>query len=180
LTFPGVFTGIGEFTIHKEFVSSKVAGEVASLLNPALDSIFSFCAESGLLSILHNDVDKPFPKSYTQNYVSDLLDVFRRHPGAKIIWAHIGVGRIVNPVKDQAALVRQICEDPTLSHINFDISWDEVAKYILRTDESLQIAADLINEFPDRFLYGSDNVASPDQKTYLSVYEMYKPLCLIN
>ena len=25
-TFPGVFTGIGEFSIHKEFVSSKVAG----------------------------------------------------------------------------------------------------------------------------------------------------------
>ena len=34
-TFPGVFTGIGEFSIHKEFVSSKVAGEVASLTNPA-------------------------------------------------------------------------------------------------------------------------------------------------
>ncbi len=61
-TFPGVFTGIGEFSIHKEFVSSKVAGEVASLLNPALDSIFNFCAETGLLSILHNDIDKPFPK----------------------------------------------------------------------------------------------------------------------
>ena len=29
-TFPGVFTGIGEFTIHKEFVSSKVAGDAAS------------------------------------------------------------------------------------------------------------------------------------------------------
>jgi hypothetical protein len=28
-TFPGVFEGIGEFTIHKEFVS-KVAGETAS------------------------------------------------------------------------------------------------------------------------------------------------------
>jgi hypothetical protein len=24
-TFPGVFSGIGEFTIHKEFVSSKIA-----------------------------------------------------------------------------------------------------------------------------------------------------------
>ena len=24
--FPGVFEGIGEFTIHKEFVSSKIAG----------------------------------------------------------------------------------------------------------------------------------------------------------
>ena len=38
-TFPGVFTGIGEFSIHKEFVSSKIAGETASLTNPALDRI---------------------------------------------------------------------------------------------------------------------------------------------
>ena len=27
MTFPGVFSGIGEFTIHKEFVSAKIAGE---------------------------------------------------------------------------------------------------------------------------------------------------------
>ena len=41
-TFPGVFTGIGEFSIHKEFVSSKIAGETASLTNPALDRILDF------------------------------------------------------------------------------------------------------------------------------------------
>ena len=28
-TYPGVFTGIGEFTIHKEFVSAKISGDVA-------------------------------------------------------------------------------------------------------------------------------------------------------
>src|SRR4029077_12056234 len=38
-TFPGVFTGIGEFSIHKEFVSAKVSGETASLTNPALDRV---------------------------------------------------------------------------------------------------------------------------------------------
>jgi len=43
-TYPGVFSGIGEFSIHKEFVSSKVAGEVASLTNPALDRILDFAA----------------------------------------------------------------------------------------------------------------------------------------
>ena len=32
-TFPGVFSGIGEFSIHKEFVSAKIAGETASLTN---------------------------------------------------------------------------------------------------------------------------------------------------
>src|SRR5205085_5701152 len=38
-TFPGVFTGIGEFSIHKEFVSDKATPGPASLLNPALDSV---------------------------------------------------------------------------------------------------------------------------------------------
>lgn len=47
-TFPGVFSGIGEFSIHKEFVSAKIAGQVASLTNPALDRILDFCAEVGL------------------------------------------------------------------------------------------------------------------------------------
>src|ERR1700740_2023702 len=59
-TFPGVFTGIGEFSIHKEFVSSKIAGEVASLQDPALDRILDFAGEVGLVAIIHNDIDTPF------------------------------------------------------------------------------------------------------------------------
>src|SRR5205814_8518895 len=35
-TFPGVFSGIGEFAIHKVFVLWNVASETASLRNPAL------------------------------------------------------------------------------------------------------------------------------------------------
>src|SRR5262245_10226082 len=62
LTFPGVFSGIGEFTIHKEFVSSKVSGEVASLADPALDRILDFAAEAGLAVVLHSDIDRPFAK----------------------------------------------------------------------------------------------------------------------
>src|SRR5688500_14156868 len=53
-TFPGVFTGIGEFSIHKEFVSSKVAGEVASLTNPAVDRILDLAGEAGLVVVFHN------------------------------------------------------------------------------------------------------------------------------
>src|SRR5215204_1215264 len=62
-TFPGVFSGIGEFTIHKEFVSSKIPGEVASLANPALDSIFDFAREAGLAVVIHCDMDMPFAKA---------------------------------------------------------------------------------------------------------------------
>jgi len=46
-TFPGVFSGIGEFTIHKELVSAKISGETANLQNRALDRVLEFAAELG-------------------------------------------------------------------------------------------------------------------------------------
>ncbi|WP_455365873.1 amidohydrolase family protein [Kaarinaea lacus] len=186
-TFPGVFTGIGEFSIHKEFVSSKVAGEVASLTNPALDRIFEFCAETGLVAILHNDIDMPFAKPDTQPvYLTQTKEVLRRHPKATIIWAHVGLGRVVYPSKASAhsterspvyrKIIEDILTDPSLSHVYFDISWDEVAKYVIATPESLQNTADIINRYPDRFLFGTDNVAPANPEAHFKVYEMYAPL----
>jgi predicted TIM-barrel fold metal-dependent hydrolase len=176
-TFPGVFSGIGEFTIHKEFVSAKVAGETASLLNPALDKLFDFAAEVGLVVILHNDIDVPFPKAGQDSYqIAQLYDLFRRHPETTIIWAHLGLGRVVRPVKDQIALIERALSNPELQRVYFDISWDEVAKYLVATPESLQRVADLVNRHADRFLFGTDEVAPPDQSKYLAIYDMYAPL----
>jgi predicted TIM-barrel fold metal-dependent hydrolase len=176
-TFPGVFSGIGEFTIHKEFVSAKVAGEKASLTNPALDRILDFAGDTGLLVILHNDVDLPFPRPGQDPYqAAQLSALLRRHPKTTIIWAHCGLGRIVHPVKDQLGIVDRALSDPALAHVFIDISWDEVAKYLVATPEAIQAAADVINRHPDRFIFGTDEVAPRDQKSYLKVYDMYAPL----
>lgn len=176
-TFPGVFTGIGEFTIHKEFVSAKVSGDVASLCDPALDRIFKFTAETGLLSILHSDLDVPFPKpGAPAAYLEQMKDLLRRHPQASIIWAHTGMGRIVRPVKDHAAVVEEMIKDRAFDNLYFDISWDEVAKYFVSSPEATRIAADLINSYPDRFLFGTDEVSPVDQDGYLKVYYQYGPL----
>jgi amidohydrolase family protein len=173
--FPGVFTGIGEFSIHKEFVSAKIAGEVASLTDPALDRILDFCAESGLLVILHNDMDTPFAKpGKPPAYLEQMRELIRRHPKTTIIWAHTGMGRIVRPVKDHAAILESLLKE--FDNLYFDISWDEVAKYIVATPESTRIAADLINRYPDRFLFGTDEVAPQDQQKYLRVFDQYAPL----
>ncbi|MGE0624357.1 MAG: amidohydrolase family protein [Pseudomonadales bacterium] len=177
LTFPGVFSGIGEFSIHKEFVSAKVAGEVASLTDPALDRILDFAAEAGLAVILHNDIDMPFPRPDQEPYVlKQMAELLRRHQDATIIWAHFGVGRIVRPAENQLAIAERIMTDPTLSHVYIDLSWSETAKYIVATPESVARAASVINRYPDRFLFGTDEVAPADQKSYLKVYELYAPL----
>jgi hypothetical protein len=177
LTFPGVFSGIGEFTIHKEFVSSKIAGEVASLTNPALDRIFDFAAEAGLVVILHNDINMPFPKPDQEPYiVKQMRDLFLRHPDTTVIWAHVGVGRIVRPLADQLGIVERLLSNPKFKNVHIDISWDETAKYIVASPESIARSAAVINKYPDRFLFGTDEVAPKDQAGYLKVYDMYAPL----
>jgi hypothetical protein len=175
--FPGVFTGIGEFTIHKEFVSAKIAGEVASLDDPALDRILDFCAESGLLVIIHNDLDTPFPKpGKPPAYLDQMRNLIKRHPQTTIIWAHTGMGRIVRPVQGHAAVLEDMLKDPAFHNLYFDISWTEVAKYLVGSPESAKISANLINRYPDRFLFGTDEVAPINQDQYLKIYYLYEPL----
>jgi predicted TIM-barrel fold metal-dependent hydrolase len=177
LTFPGVFTGIGEFTIHKEFVSSKISGDTASLLNPALDRILDFAGEVGLVVLIHNDIDVPLAKpGTTPMYLDQMKAVLARHPKTTIIWAHTGMGRIVRPVQGHAAIIEAMIKDPQFSHVYYDISWDEVAKYLTSSPEALKISADLINRYPDRFLFGTDEVAPSNQEKYLTTYTLYGPL----
>ena len=185
-TFPGVFSGIGEFSIHKEFVSAKVAGNTATLTDPALDRILEFAAESGLVVILHCDIDMPFAKQGQEPvYLAQMKDLLRRHARSTIIWAHTGLGRIVHPPNFQAtggpgttnpnhrAILGAMLEDPTLAHVYFDISWDEVAKYAISSPEIERATAELFNRYPDRFLFGTDNVAPRDQATQLRVFHLW-------
>jgi amidohydrolase family protein len=186
--FPGVFEGIGEFTIHKEFVSSKVAGDTASLTDPALDRIFAFAGEAGLLVLIHEDIDVPFAKQGSKpEYLGQMKALLARHPEATTIWAHMGLGRVIHPVQaaqgsvternpDQLEIVSDLLSDPKFQHVYFDLSWDEVAKWIVATPESTRRAAEVINRFPDRFLFGTDEVAPTEQDVYLHVYRQYDPL----
>ena len=176
-TFPGVFEGIGEFSIHKEFVSSKVAGDVASLTDPALDRLLDFAGEVGLVAIMHNDVVMPFSKAANAEFYFDQLKaVLRKHPDVTLIWAHIGLGRVVTPPEQYARFIQELLSDPAYAHVDFDISWDETAKYIVKDARSVAAVAAVINRYPDRFLFGTDIVAPRDAEHYFSVYQLYQPL----
>jgi Amidohydrolase len=176
LMYPGVFSGIGEFTVHKEFVSAKVAGHTASLRNPALDRILAFAGEAGLVVILHNDINTVRPAPGRPANFDDLKAVFRAHRDASIIWAHTGLGRFVKPTADHVELLREMLGNDEFSHVNFDISWDEVAKWIVADDATLDAWVKLLNQYPDRFLFGSDTVAPKSQADYLKAFDAYQKL----
>jgi predicted TIM-barrel fold metal-dependent hydrolase len=176
-TFPGVFSGIGEFSIHKEFVAAKIAGGVASLDDPALDRIFEFAAELSALVLLHSDIDVPFAKEGSEPaYLRRTKELFSKHPKTTIIWAHTGVGRIVHPIKNHCANLAEIMNDPAFGHVYLDISWDQTAKYVIDSPEATKIMANLLENFPDRILFGTDAVGPANETAYRVCYERYEPM----
>jgi hypothetical protein len=66
--------------------------------------------------------------------------------------------------------------DPRLRHVYFDISWDEVAKYAVSSPETIGRVIAAFDRHPDRFLFGTDNVAPASQSADLKVFEMWKPI----
>lgn len=176
-TFPGVFSGIGEFTIHKEFVSSKIAGDIASLKDKALDKILNFAGESGMVVILHNDMHAPFPKEGDEPvFYLQIKELFKKHRDTTIIWAHTGLGRVIQPVDDHAKAIEGILNNPNYKHVYFDISWDEVAKYFTTSEGTMNRVTKFLDKYPDRFLFGTDEVAPKDQEKYLKVFNQYEQL----
>ncbi len=175
--YPGVFSGIGEFSIHKEFVTSKILGHGASLRNPALDRVLDFAAEVGLAVILHSDIDVVMPTGADEPvHLGPLREIFAAHPDLAIIWAHTGLGRFVAPADDHVELLDRLLSDDALAHVHCDLSWDEVAKYVIRDAASLDAWATLLERHPDRFLFGTDSVAPADRDSYLETWRDYAPL----
>jgi hypothetical protein len=168
--------GIGEFSIHKELVTSKIAGHAASVKNPAINELLSFAGEVGLLVILHCDINEMRATGDHPAHIDDLRDLFSRHPDVNIIYAHTGLGRFVGPTRTHVELLDDICGDHALDHVYFDISWDEVAKWIVKDETTVQAWAQVINRYPTRFLFGTDSVAPKSQAAYLKCYEDYQPL----
>jgi hypothetical protein len=176
LMYPGVFSGIGEFSIHKEFVSAKVAGHTASVRNNAVDQILSLAGEAGLVVILHCDINTVRPAVGRPAHFDDLKSLFRRHPNTSLIWAHTGLGRFVKPTPDHIDLLRELLGSREFAHVNVDISWDEVAKWITADSQALAAWSQLLIDYPDRFLFGTDALAPKTQADYLKAYEVYNPL----
>lgn len=187
--FPGVFTGIGEFTIHKEFVSAKIAGDSPSLTDPALDRIMEFAGEVGLITLIHCDIDMPFQKpDEPPVYLRQIKELMLRNSKTTIIWAHMGLGRTIQPVRaeaevdgtirdtDQLTLIQEMIDDPRFDHVYFDISWEYVAKYILATPKATEKFARFANANSERLLFGTDNVAPKSQQTHLKVYHLWDPI----
>jgi hypothetical protein len=208
-THKGMFTGVGEVTIHKELVEKQYEGARQANLTDNVQSFKNILATAGVAGlpvVLHCDIDSlENQRTLAQQgrplnapeHLEGLKRLFKS-PEAKdttLIWAHFGgIGRFVAKPEEHHNNLLSIVKDPDMKHVVFDISWSRVAEQIVyKQDEkgnfklddhgkqipdekSIQAFADLINEHPTHFLFGSDALNPQATETWTQTAELYKPL----
>ncbi len=194
ILFPGVFTGIGEFSVHKELVGDKIDDDLTkatmapgetlppdatdssrnTLYNPSLKTIFNFAAEAGLIVNLHSDV-YPARVSYDGKvlgmapeapYTAGMKHLCKESPKTTVCWAHTGLGRFVKPASNHLQVVSGILD--ACPNWYADLSWDLVQVYMVDPMPgmpSFDDWANFIQKYQDRLLWGSDTVIYTRNKT---------------
>lgn len=187
ILFPGVFTGIGEFSVHKEVVGDKIHDDLTkanmaptetpppdvtdtsrnTLYNPSLKTLFDFAADAGLIVNLHSDV---YPARVTHDgkilelkpeapYTAGMKHLCRQSSQTTVCWAHTGLGRYVKPAPNHLAIVSEILD--ACPGWYADLSWDIVQRYMVTPGPGMPSLDDwgrFVRRYQDRILWGSDTV----------------------
>ena len=74
-------------------------------------------------------------------------------------------------------LIEKMLDDPSLRHVNFDLSWSETAKYLTSTPETPERRRrDRSSAIPIAFCSAPTRSGPTNQHDYLRVLRMYDPL----
>lgn len=182
---PGVFTGVGEITVHKEVVQDLFAGQRQANLDSnagALIKLLQTCGTIGMPVVLHCDVDLPGQENNASPvYLEGIRRLFCDPSVSQtnIIWAHGGgLGRFVNAPANHTATLRQLLEDSRMKHVHIDLSWSVVAERLTQSPETQAEWASLITDHAERFLFGSDALAPKDRDAWNKTYAIYNGLLM--
>lgn len=151
--------GIGELLIHKGAMNN------VTTLTPqgnsfAMSPVYDFAAANGMPVLFHQNItdeDSTGPNDQLdQIYMKEIVEILERHPGTTFIWAHTGISRNLY-VKEHVTVIRRLLT----AHPNlyFDLSWFVWNAYI---KDHIDTWAQLVIDFPDRFMLGSDKIGNFD------------------
>ena len=153
--YPGKFKGIGELMFRHDFLTWKAA-EPAPLPNSAAaDAIFKLAAKYDLPVIIHHNMTSL--RSQEPIYWPELETALANNRQTKVIWAHAGQSYYLHVNNLTAILEKALAGNPNLY---IDLSWVVLEQDVIKTPDSMKEWAKLLNQYPDRFMIGTDTVGS--------------------
>ena len=133
-------------------------GETPRGTSDAFSRVLNLAAERNLPVLVHSDIGAAFVEK--PDFLEEIETAIRNHPKTHIIWAHAGISRRIVIPNHTEILRRMLAAYPNLT---VDLSWVIFDQEIAPGGVLDKRWASLIEEYPTRFVIGSDTVGTFDQ-----------------
>ncbi|WP_345425319.1 LysM peptidoglycan-binding domain-containing protein, partial [Actinomycetospora chlora] len=168
--------------------------------SPHVRELLAAAETTGQVVILHNDAGEAIVEAdgrYVaatpdERHLRPLVALLRQYPRAQVSLSHLGVGKWTELTVEHLGVLREVLTQEVhrletggpasgdgreaFPRLVFDVSWNDLAQHIERSDAVRREVIALIRDFPQHFVYGSDSVKSPSLPNYLRHYYDMAPI----
>ncbi len=166
---PDLWEGIGEIFTRHDDLTALTYGEHARANHIALDPIYELAGHHDMPVTMHSDISSVGVGEPL--YMHEMEGALQKHPDTRFVWAHVGISRRVK-IDDLLSEVRRLLK--TYPNLWFDLSWVVYPQEVAPDGIVKQEWVELIEEFPDRFMIGTDKIGHFD--TYVETIRSYDAL----
>jgi len=159
--YPNFWQGIGEVFLRHDDLTALTYGDVPRGTSKAFGRLLDVAASHNLPVLVHSNIGPAWLER--PDYLSEIESAIQAHPNTRMIWAHAGISRRIVIPNHTEILRRMLGQYPNLT---IDLSWVIFDQEIAPGGVLDRKWPTLIEEFPSRFVIGSDTVG---------VFDQYKP-----
>jgi hypothetical protein len=156
--YPNFWQGIGEVFLRHDDLTALTYGDVPRANSIAFGRLLDLAAARNLPILVHSNIGPAWLQQPT--YLDELDSALRDHPNTRVIWAHGGISRRIVLPNHTDLLRRMLSRHPNLT---VDLFWVIFEQEIALAGVLDHKWVSLIEEYPARFVIGSDAVATFDQ-----------------
>ena len=151
--YPDLWEGIGEVMTRHDDLTALTYGETARADHVALDAVYELAAERDLPVYVHSNIGSVWLREPI--YLDEMENALKRHRRTRFIWCHAGISRRIE-IPTETKEIRRLLS--TYEQLWIDLSWVVLGDYIAPDGKPAPDWIELVEEFPDRFMIGSDTV----------------------
>jgi hypothetical protein len=173
--YPNFWQGIGEIFLRHDDLTALTYGDTPRATSTAFGRLLDLAAARDLPVLVHSDIGPAWLEK--PNFLDEIESAIRAHPKTRMIWAHAGISRRI-VIPNHTGIVRRMLGQ--YSNLTIDLSWVIFDQEIAPGGVLDRRWATLIEEYPGRFVIGSDTVGffaqyKPTLQRYYLLLDALKP-----
>ena len=168
--------GFGEIFGDHDIMSDQM-NPPSSINSKAMDEIYEIAASKNWFVLFHNNIShRSFKGATGTDYLTKVESMLSKHFKTTFVWAHAGIMRniVIDNLTDVLDLMLA-----KYSNLYIDISFVVYENYIMASGMPDAKWIELIEKYPNRFLFGTDDLGGykdfSDVKKYIPLLNALKP-----